>query len=274
MEELAHAYLSTFYRDPYKNFEINVDQVQSYHSRDRNAGDVETDRSTGEGLRATQGEAEGSEGLIREESTEVEQLRGKRRSVGSCSTISNRERQHHNENKVKRRLPEKQNIVKRRAPSSQQEDKEVNKPPHGSHKWRKKLAPQSLQSGSRIKKIPRRNSYQESGRSRVETSNAESCLKPEALPRSGIHRKTSPAQKVKSLLTSKYSGNHRKTSDTRKDKSLPNQKPSGNKKRKKHQRAGGAEIEAEQRKGYSHDGFKRGATLEQLDRRPSQRASS
>ncbi|GFV34647.1 hypothetical protein TNCV_1449511 [Trichonephila clavipes] len=48
--------------------------VHTYHPRDRNAGDVETDRSTGEGSRATQGEAEGSEDLVREESTEVEQL--------------------------------------------------------------------------------------------------------------------------------------------------------------------------------------------------------
>ncbi|GFY56685.1 hypothetical protein TNIN_483171 [Trichonephila inaurata madagascariensis] len=99
-------------------------------------GDVETDRSNDERSRATQGDAEGSEGLATEESTKVEQLG---------------------------------------------EDKRVKKRPHGSHKWRKRPAPQSLQSGPRTKKIPWRNINQESERSREGTSNVESLKKPEAL---------------------------------------------------------------------------------------------
>ncbi|GFY64510.1 hypothetical protein TNIN_114461 [Trichonephila inaurata madagascariensis] len=97
-----------------KPITVNVDQVRIYHPKKRDKGDVETDRSNGERSRAAQGEAEGNEGLAREESTEVEQLQGKRRrSERSASTIRNRERQHHNENKSKRRLPERQNIIKK-----------------------------------------------------------------------------------------------------------------------------------------------------------------
>ncbi|GFS67799.1 hypothetical protein TNCV_4364511 [Trichonephila clavipes] len=76
-----------------KPITVNVDQVRIYHPRERDKGDVETDRSNGERSRAAQGEAEGSVGLAREEITKVEQLRSKRRiSERSASTISNRER--------------------------------------------------------------------------------------------------------------------------------------------------------------------------------------
>ncbi|GFY44823.1 hypothetical protein TNIN_374501 [Trichonephila inaurata madagascariensis] len=70
-----------------KQISVNVDQVRIYHPRERDEGDVETDGLDGEGSRAAQVETEDSKGLAREESTNVEQLRGKRvKSEGSAAS--------------------------------------------------------------------------------------------------------------------------------------------------------------------------------------------
>ncbi|GFX34611.1 hypothetical protein TNCV_3658491 [Trichonephila clavipes] len=81
---------------------------------------------------------------------------------------------------VKRLLQERENFLKR---ASQRHWKRADKRrPHESHQWKKRPALQSLQSGPRTMRRPNRSSNQESWRSRVETSKAESRKKPEALP--------------------------------------------------------------------------------------------
>ncbi|GFY75993.1 hypothetical protein TNIN_72521 [Trichonephila inaurata madagascariensis] len=67
------------------------------------------------------------------------------------------------------------------APIWSQENRELKRRPHETHKWRKRSARQSLRSGPRPKRIATRNSNPESWRSRVQKSNAESRKKPEAL---------------------------------------------------------------------------------------------
>ncbi|GFR04537.1 hypothetical protein TNCT_195071 [Trichonephila clavata] len=81
--------------------------------------------SNGEGSQAAQGEAEGNEGLAKEENTKVEQLREKQNIVKRKPPSSLEE-----DNVVKRRPPERENLLKRKVRFFAAGNNEIKRRPH------------------------------------------------------------------------------------------------------------------------------------------------
>ncbi|GFU64307.1 hypothetical protein TNCV_3781181 [Trichonephila clavipes] len=138
---------------------IIIDEERRHMLR-QDEGDLETGRSSDEGSREAQGEADGREGLAREENTKVEQLRGKKKCSESSSTLHSEMQQQEAASKIKRRPQEKQNALKRAPPSLLQEDRTTKK--LSQYSWKRRTAPQSLQLGPRTKRRPSGSSSKES----------------------------------------------------------------------------------------------------------------